>query len=563
MKRKLLSFMMLFAVSCCFVGGCKKEKTDEKAIKIADGKEVVATINGVNYTADQVYGDFINLNSSAEYIYEQLEDLLIKTAVPVTDSMRSRIENEVEKWKKDIKENATISGKAYKEQLNEALKSEGVSSVEELIENKIFALQEEILTNRYWNESKNDYYESYLTNRYVYHISQIVVNVTNNNNSDYFGVELTSAQAEKLYNVVSMLLSGESFDNVAMLHSDDSASKAKGGDLGMVTLNDTTISDEVKYALAAYSVYLENAQLNTPDYMDNVYKNGIETISQEYVDLFGEVYNDTSTQYLSTSSGNTLYARVYGKNVIFNNLFNTRTFRFLQSDGNVNVVSMDNIKMPLKDEAGFAAKSTQNILTNDKGTPILVVRSNSSVHFISIEKSAFVDKEELLKYYSKEINELDGYKTYLETMIDNAIDVSSNTVKEETIAVLDNLANDYAIMKVSGNDNLSGNKDFIRYDMFNKYLNGTYSGIKFEITNEEIASIISQYIAAKKEYVQTKIDNAYGEGYEKQANIAEFVDMSIIKKEIPLLRCLEKGTDNKYMCTYTYKDGFVSTGGGQ
>ena len=100
MKRRLLSLIMLFAVSLGFIGGCKDTEDNDQEVLVVGGKEVIATINGKHYTADDVYGDLITSNSSAEYLYEELEDLLIKTAVPISNSMRSRIVNEVEKWKK-------------------------------------------------------------------------------------------------------------------------------------------------------------------------------------------------------------------------------------------------------------------------------------------------------------------------------------------------------------------------------------------------------------------------------------------------------------------------------
>ena len=93
MSRKLLSFVMLFAVTFCFIGGCKDKDDEEQAVLVKDGKEVIATINGVSYTADDVYNDFLDSNTSAEYLYEELEDLLIKTVVTVTESMRNRITN--------------------------------------------------------------------------------------------------------------------------------------------------------------------------------------------------------------------------------------------------------------------------------------------------------------------------------------------------------------------------------------------------------------------------------------------------------------------------------------
>ena len=89
MKKKILSFIMLFAVTFCFAGGCKNDNDDQEVL-VKDGKEVVATIkvkdqdgkvHEKDYTADQLYEDMIDSSTNAEYLYQELEDLLIKTVV--------------------------------------------------------------------------------------------------------------------------------------------------------------------------------------------------------------------------------------------------------------------------------------------------------------------------------------------------------------------------------------------------------------------------------------------------------------------------------------------------
>lgn len=555
MNKKILSFIMLFVVTFCFASGCKNDNDTDKSVLVADGKEVVASINGVNYTADDLYGDMIS--SNAEYLYEELEDLLIKTAVPITDSMRSRVNNEVEKWKKDVKDNAAVSGTAYKEALKTALAGENVDSEEELIEKKLFELQEEIITNQYWQNNKDTYYANYLENNYVYHISQILVSISTNGNKDYFDVQPSESTAGKLYEVTNALLNGENFYQVAQRYSDDSETKEKGGDMGIVTLNDKSLPNELKYALASYSVYFEDAELEYPDYLDEVYGNGFEVIPEKYVDLLGEKYNEDSGIYHITSTSGTisLYSRVQARNILFNNLYNSRTFRLLQTDdGTKNIREISNAKMPLIDSAGFeATASIKNIITNEEGAPILVVRSDNGIHFISITKSAFVGTEELLKYYSTKIDETDSYRTYLEKY-------ENNEDKDARLAELESFAKDYAILKIADNSDFAGNDDFLRYDMFNAYLNKTYNGVKFEIVDETVKEIVTTYIKAKKEYVETRIKNVFAEGYEKLSNAEEEFGNSVnVLKNIPILKCL----DNKG-CTFTHEDGFkaYTAGGG-
>lgn len=565
MKKRVLSFIMLFALSLGFIGGCNKDNSkEEQAILVVDGKEIIATVDGVNYSADQIYENLLNLDSNAEYIYEKLDDLLIKNIVPVSDSMRSKINNEVEKWKKEIKDNATVNGKSYKDSLKEALEKEEVSSEEELVEKKIFALQKQIIANDYNNKTKDSNYESFILNGKIYHVSQILVSVSTNGNSDAFGVSLSESSAKKLYDVVNSLLKGESFYNVALQYSDDSNTKNNGGDMGLVTLNDAISSSlpvELKYALASYSIYFENADIDHPEYLNEVYQNGIETIPQKYVDLLGEIYKDTSTKYINTevSGTNSTYtsSRVYGKNVIFNNLFNSRTFRFIQSDGTNDIKEMNNIKMPVLDSSKFSSTtSTQNILTNEAGYPILVVRSDSGIHFISISMSPYADEDLLKTYYSKKVNYDDQVVSYLEKSV-------SEADKDSRLEKLETMAEDYSVYKITNNSSFSGNDNYKQYKMFKYYLENGYNGKKFEIVNEKINSIVNNYINTKFDYENQKIENQFSQNYLEHSNNAWYTDYDMITKEIPILDCLNKNDDGKFKCTYTYKDGFksVQTGG--
>ena len=545
MNKKILSFVMLIVVTFCFASGCKNDNGSDDTIFVnSDGKEVVASINGVDYTADDLYADMVGL--TGEYLYENLEDLLIKTVVPITSSMENRINNEIEKWKKDIKEDSLMSGTSYKDALNSALASEGVSSEQELKEKKLFALQEEIITNQYWENNKNQYYNSYIVNNYIYHVSQILVSISTNGNKDYFDVQPSESTAEKLYKVSNALINGEPFYQIAQRYSDDSNSKDKGGDMGIVSLNDTSIPNEVKYALASYSIFCENADLDYPEYLDEVYGNGFEVIPSEYVDLLGEKYNEDSGIYHITSTSGTvsLYSRVQARNILFNNLYNSRTFRLLQSDSELSI-EIDNAKMPYVDEAGFDENlSTLNVATNESGYPILVVRSDKGIHFISITKSAFSAEDDLLKYYSKDIVD-DEYLTYLEKSVDSAD-------QDSRLAVLESFANDYATMKIPGNSDFQGNSNFIRYDMFMSYLNGSYNGVKFEIVDKTIEKIVLDYINSQKDYIQVKVNNVFDQGYEKLSNSEEeFANSINVMKNIPILKCL----DNKG-CTFTHEEGF-------
>jgi len=217
--------------------------------------------------------------------------------------------------------------------------------------------------------------------------------------------------------------------------------------------------------------------------------------------------------------------------------------------------------MPLADSVGFDAKSAQNIVVNSDGNPILVVRSDKGIHFISINKSAFAGEEELIKYYSKEVNYTDDYRTYLEKAV-------NNSDQETRLAELESFSKNYVNMIITGNSNYaSNNVDFVRFDMFKNYLNGTYGEIDFEIKDEKIKEVILRYIDRTMQYRKDRIEKVFNEGFEYHSNKVQSTDSSIFQKGIPLLNCLNKDSNGKYMCTYSYKEGFKSytsvTAGGE
>ena len=54
MKRRLLSFIMLFAVTLGFVSGCKSEVYDEQSVLVENGKEVKVYQINVDIDYDKI-----------------------------------------------------------------------------------------------------------------------------------------------------------------------------------------------------------------------------------------------------------------------------------------------------------------------------------------------------------------------------------------------------------------------------------------------------------------------------------------------------------------------------
>ena len=69
MSKKIMSILMLFAVTFCFASGCNKEENTEQEVLVTEEGEVIATINGVNYTANDIYDEMLTTSTSVEYMH--------------------------------------------------------------------------------------------------------------------------------------------------------------------------------------------------------------------------------------------------------------------------------------------------------------------------------------------------------------------------------------------------------------------------------------------------------------------------------------------------------------
>ena len=137
---------MMLLCSLCFSSGCSNSSTTNT--------NVIATVNGNKITAEGIYDGLLYNETTAKYVYDVLERALIQSAIPETNSMRTKVENEVEKWRKSIEDNSLLNGTNYKEDLQTALVSEGASSIEEYTNNKIYALQKEYAKEKFLKENK-------------------------------------------------------------------------------------------------------------------------------------------------------------------------------------------------------------------------------------------------------------------------------------------------------------------------------------------------------------------------------------------------------------------------
>ena len=556
-KRKFIPLSMLLLTSLC-LGACSCNKPSDT--------NVIAVVNGKKITAEEVYNFALYDDSVAEHIYGILEKALIESSISVTDSMKAVVENEIDAFVAKIKADADLNGTDYKEDLKTALEEAGVSSLEELKAKKIYDRQKEAAKTLFLEAKKSTYANKYITSNLLYHISDInlAVSGSSSNATDLYALTLSSSEAENIHDAILELVEGEQFYNVAYAYS-SSESKSKGGDEGIITLKDTDITNELRYALIGYSSIIEGkyqdlkTHLNwvTNDYtptLEDFYSGGLETIPLSYI-LGLEGNYETTECYTDDKDSVYTNSKVYYRNILFNNLLNSKSPRFitLTADEVATYNAQDrvisatelgmNVLVPDAKNGGYKAADQgeeQYVLINEDNNPYIVYKDSKGLHISTIHMTPFTAGYE--KYFSDEVNDEDGIFIYAETGNDT----------ESRLEEVKSFSEKYITKDFGG---YSGDSDLLDYEIFEYYLSQSTKNGNFKIENNDIKKMINQYISAEREYANLKIEKNTLEYYDEYTNLLWF-RRKVINKEIPLLSCLEEDSKGNNKCTYKYGVGF-------
>lgn len=289
----------------------------------------------------------------------------------------------------------------------------------------------------------------YINTKLPYHVRDIIIKV-DADADNYTTGEISQENAEDLYTLIDALTKTNTTTNtyadVAKRYTDDTSATETMGEYLMDL--DTSFINEFKLGIYAYDAIF-NSETNTNSLKDkflmpeNVLEDltniGIDYIPYEAIVLLND-YSDI-TKYKDPATGNELtvnegLTRYYPRNIIFNKYFNSHNIGFItnkkvdSSDPTNEYILTDTGTTVLSDidedgnykvsnDSYFAEGSSQathfqkveglseEVLCDEKGNPIIVVRSetsNAGIHFIVIEKSALENQEtaevKLNEYYA-------------------------------------------------------------------------------------------------------------------------------------------------------------------
>ena len=394
----------------------------------------------ISLSTDNMYSEDLETSAGLTKYYEKVRDLLVRaTFKSVTKDATSGLsvktqyprivaqaENKVEEQKETARKNAKNNDTSYSDELDAIYESNNVEDEEGLKQKFILDLEKQELDSAIMDNDKqleilrdgNGADEKgWIESAKPYHIKHMLVKIEGGADN-FTRATITKDEGEKLSKIVTLLASGEKFDDLASnnLLSDDSTDKL--GDVGIVNNNATTKSLKMvsEFQLGIYTAdKIINGKsgagigLDSMVDIDGTGKVKVEDqlnvveVPYEILKDLGEVAKypeDEEDQKIKDVN-----ACVYPRNVIWNKYLNNHNvFVIVNKKADKEHVDIlcgtdpystsDEFKLVAGTRSGFDANG---YLCAEDGKVIFGVRSEYGIHFIKIQKSAY--DADLKTYY--------------------------------------------------------------------------------------------------------------------------------------------------------------------
>lgn len=461
MKKSKLAVGLMTAMLCTGVlASCDNVVRYSKegiVLTYVDGDGVKKTI-----TADDLLKDYYNDSSKYQSIFDQINSIVIRnyftTDETVTyqgqtltagksDMSQIKIDAQfkVDSDKRTAQTNADNNGTSYSDEFQSILDSKNVEDETELFDYYVGELQKEKFEENFYKyhiedvkngatdvkigETTEDYWKGYFYDMKPYHVSHILVKLEDGSGTNYSNGTVSKENAEKLYEVVNALKSGEdSFGTLAKQFSEDTGSAKTYGDLGIMDYS-TGYVNEFKLGVYAYeNLFSKKAAgdkvIGIP--ADCGYE-AVATASfgssfpsipfsvfKEMKDYAGKVKDENEKAVLDDS------ANFYPRNIIYNKYLNRHSIAFITGEAGEELPT-DTTKTTGfwkygSEIPGLEGKIVLSVKVAGAWTPILAARAGSDyqgIHFIVIDRSPFTATDgngvSLSDYYTTYYPEQEGY----------------------------------------------------------------------------------------------------------------------------------------------------------
>ncbi|MBO6280201.1 MAG: hypothetical protein J6M95_01295 [Bacilli bacterium] len=468
-----------------FIGALALSACNSTAAVTTSDKSIVDFIGynseeeKIEIDIDKFYSEYGDSSESTTLFYNAVLEALIRYEYePLSSRAGSNLkpyatlvkeaEDKVNAQKQVATDNQKSNGtKTWDEEWEKILDSYDCEDEKDLKEHFLYELEKEAITDGYFKDNESSLKDQYIgidkdwkpvdtssgefAPVFPYHILHVLVKL-NADATDYSRASITSAEAEKLWNVVRKLIDATySFEEVAYKESEDSSNTAYG-DVGIMSTQ-TSFYNEFKLGIYAYDALLSGRNTQTAD-TEAIYKafgvddqstivtetklgtdnKAVET-KERVTDLVTEEmvkdvktaitgYGDTATEFtgiptvpydvfrkigeykdaekigtFEPEAGSVAYPR----NVLFNQFLNFRSPFVITNEDITMSESQDKVTVTEHDfETGDLKIKNNNfvqdavpsltgksVLTDGEGSVIIGVRSTAGIHFMVMRKSIF------------------------------------------------------------------------------------------------------------------------------------------------------------------------------
>ncbi len=216
MKKKLLLLSLCSVLLLC--SGCKKE------VKLKDGKEVIASVKGKDFTAEELF-DSLKETYGSTTLTNMIDDYIVNKEVKDSDEANEYAKAQIESMKQQYES----AGYDW----NNVLSQYGYSSEKDLIKDYAKDYKKQIVAKNYLKKEVtedeiNRYYEKEIYGNYT--VKHILIKPEEKDNmSDSEKEEANKKAKEKAEEVIKSLEDGKKWADLVKEYSEDDGSKDKEG----------------------------------------------------------------------------------------------------------------------------------------------------------------------------------------------------------------------------------------------------------------------------------------------------------------------------------------------
>ena len=551
-KSKLSLGLIACLLSVGSLAGCDQVRSSK------DGALLSYSIEGgkTEYVyAQDILKDYYDDSSKYKAIFDTIYSVIAKNYftkvrspegfkyhdVPVSlglgqmGSINAEADQKVEDDKNTAEANKTANGTSFKTEFEAILAEKGVKTESELRKKYVEELQKETFENNYYTyyveelksgaeaidlgDGNSFKWDGYFKDQLPYHISHILIKTSESGDTNYYNETISSDTAENLYFVVKEL--GEAKDTfkfIASTYSEDTNSKVKGGNLGIMDYG-TTFTSEFKLGIYAYEqfyssknqaaalaskVSLNDIEITYNTQVESMFEIGLNTeltddIPSVDVKVFKEIFDVKDIDKEEIGGGLELEnpELFYPRNVVYNKYLNRHAVFFISNDS----ATFDD-----EHDDGFVAVPElggKKVLCADKDSnkPIIAVRGASGgIHFMVVNRDP----------YQATVNGVslsDYYTTFQYT--NNFYPKDGEGKKLDTYSSFD--GKEYSESKTRADEVASKlksyNSDKLSKQIFLKYLKD--EGIVFTEESKEIENALMKWILTSIEKSEAEKDEAF------------------------------------------------------